>query len=328
LRFSVHSNADSARTVSLNLVAPEGLRVDSLPDTITLAPHQGTELLLRVRGTLKPGRYPFGLFGRDADSAEFDRGLRTVRYPHLRPIQMSRGSGLWLQGVEITVPSRLNVAYLQGVGDLITLYLRQLGVRITVLGYDELLNADLSRFTTVVVGPRAYEAHPELVASNARLLEFARRGGTLLVLGGTAATYGYDVFPWPIGAGSDGDTDRVTMENASVTVLSPASRLLAWPNRITEDDWNGWVSERASFMPRVVDPHYATPLEIHDPGEPDSRGALLVAPLGRGTYVYTTLALVQQLPAAVTGAARLFVNLMSAGLEPAAGARRPPSGRP
>jgi hypothetical protein len=163
----------------------------------------------------------------------------------------------------------------------------------------------------VVVGPRAYEAHPELVASNARLLEFARRGGTLLVLGGTAATYGYGVFPFPLGPSPDGATDRVTMENAPVTVSSPAPRLLAWPNRINKVDWGGWVSERASFMPRVIDPRYATPLEMHDPDQPEGRGALLVAPLGRGMYIYTTLALVQQLPAGVTGAARLFVNLMA-----------------
>ena len=319
LRFSLQSHAERERTVSLNLAAPPGLRVDSLPKSITLAPFQGTELLLRVRGTLKPGRHPFGLFGRDADSAEFDRGLRTIRYPHLRPIQMSRGSGLWLQGVEITVPSGLNVAYLQGVGDLITPYLRQLGIRLTMLDYDELLNADLSRFTTIVVGTRAYEAHPELVASNTRLLDFARRGGTLLVLGGTAATYGYDVFPWPVGAAPDGATDRVTMENAPVRVLAPVPRLFAWPNRITEADWRGWVSERASFMPRMIDPRYATPLEMHDPDQPEARGALLVARLGRGTYIYTTLALVQQLPAAVTGAARLFVNLLSAGLVPSSG---------
>jgi hypothetical protein len=219
------------------------------------------------------------------------------------------------------------VAYLQGVGDRITPYLRQLGVNITVLSYDELLNADLTRFTTVVVGPRAYEAHPELVASNARLLEFARRGGTLLVLGGTEATYGYDVFPFPLGAGPDGVTDRVTMEDAPVSVQSPAPRLLAWPNRITDGDWGGWVSERASFMPRMIDPRYATPLEMHDPEQPEARGGLLVASLGRGTYIYTTLALIQQLPAAVTGAARLFVNLMSVGLEPAS-AGRPSGERP
>ena len=80
-------------------------------------------------------------------------------------------------------------------------------------------------------------------------------------------------------------------------------------------------------MPRVIDPRYATPLEIHDPDQPESRGALLVASLGKGTYIYTTLALVQQLPAAVSGAARLFVNLLSVGLEPVAGAGQPPAER-
>jgi hypothetical protein len=315
LRFSIRSNADSQRTISLNLVAPPGLRLDSLPKSVTLAPGQNTELLLRLRGTLKPGRHPFGLVGRDADSAQFDRGLQTVRYPHLRPILTSRGSGIWLQGVHITVPSRLTVAYLQGVGDFIIPYLRQLGVRVIALDYDELLNADLSRFTTIVVGARAYEAHPELVASNAKLLEFARRGGTLLVLGGTAATFGFNVFPFPVGPAPDGATDRVTLENAPVRVVSPSSRILAWPNRITEADWGMWVSERASFMPRVIDPRYATPLEIHDPDQPENRGALLVAPLGKGTYVYTTLSLVPQLTGAVPGAARLFINLLSAGQE-------------
>jgi hypothetical protein len=80
-------------------------------------------------------------------------------------------------------------------------------------------------------------------------------------------------------------------------------------------------------MPRTIDPRYATPLEMHDPDQPEAKGALLVAPLGRGTYIYTTLALVQQLPAAVPGAARLFVNLLSAGLEPVASPGRPRGGR-
>jgi hypothetical protein len=51
---------------------------------------------------------------------------------------------------------------------------------------------------------------------------------------------------------------------------------------------------------------------MNDPGEQPNRGALLVAPLGRGTYVYTTLAFFRQLPNGVPGAARLFVNLLAA----------------
>jgi hypothetical protein len=89
--------------------------------------------------------------------------------------------------------------------------------------------------------------------------------------------------------------------------------VLLGPNRIGAADFDGWVQERSLYMPRTFDERYRAPLEMHDPGEPERRGALLVAPLGAGTYVYTSLSLFRQLPAGVPGAARLFVNLLAAG---------------
>ena len=50
-----------------------------------------------------------------------------------------------------------------------------------------------------------------------------------------------------------------------------------------------------------------------DPGLPPQDGGLLIAPLGKGTYVYTGLAFFRQLPAGVPGAFRLFVNLLALG---------------
>ena len=41
------------------------------------------------------------------------------------------------------------------------------------------------------------------------------------------------------------------------------------------------------------------------------RVALLVATLGKGTYVYTGLSFFRQLPAGVPGAFRLFANLLA-----------------
>jgi hypothetical protein len=72
------------------------------------------------------------------------------------------------------------------------------------------------------------------------------------------------------------------------------------------------VQERAVYMPTTFDPHYRALLEMHDPGEPENRSAVLVAPLGKGAYVYTTLALFRQLPAGVPGGARIFLNLLAA----------------
>jgi len=55
---------------------------------------------------------------------------------------------------------------------------------------------------------------------------------------------------------------------------------------------------------------------MHDPGELNIKGAVLVTPLGKGMYVFTSLALFRQIPGGVPGGPRLLVNLLSAGLEP------------
>ncbi len=65
-------------------------------------------------------------------------------------------------------------------------------------------------------------------------------------------------------------------------------------------------------MPTTHDSAYAAPLAMNDPGESPNDGALLVAPLGKGMYVYTTLSFFRQLPAGNPGAARLFANLIAA----------------
>jgi hypothetical protein len=118
------------------------------------------------------------------------------------------------------------------------------------------------------------------------------------------------ILPYPITLART--AARVTDEQATVRILDPSSRLLASPNRINGVDFDRWLQERAVYMPSSFDPHYRALLEMHDPGEPENRGAVLVAPLGKGAYVYTTLALFRQLPAGVPGAARIFLNLLAA----------------
>jgi hypothetical protein len=65
-------------------------------------------------------------------------------------------------------------------------------------------------------------------------------------------------------------------------------------------------------------------LSMNDTGASPNDGAILVAPLGKGTYVYTTLALFRQLPAGVPGGARLFANLLSADQRAAGSPPSPP----
>ncbi len=311
MRVTVKSLSSSSRTLSFKIVSPPGLRVDSVPPSMTLQANEEKELFVRLRGQLKPGRYEFGVIA-ESETGRYSDGFKAVEYSHIRPIRMYRSSAVYLEAVDVTIPATLSVAYIQGVGDNVAPFLRQLGIPVTIISPEELPVVDLGRFSTVVVGTRAYEAHRELVTYNARLLDFARKGGTLVVqYGQDIATLG--VMPYPV---TTPRTSRVTVEEAPVTVLDPKSRLLNSPNKIGADDWKDWVQERAVYMPTVIDSHYATPLEMHDPNEPDNKGALLIAPLGKGTYVFTSLALFRQIPGGVPGGPRLFVNLLSAGLDP------------
>jgi hypothetical protein len=217
-----------------------------------------------------------------------------------------------ITALDVRVPAGIRVAYVPGVSDNVAPALQQLGVAVTVVPASEIGRTDLSRFTTVVVGPRAYEAHGELAAANPRLFDFARRGGTLVVQYGQYEMTQPGMMPFPITINRP--HDRVTHEEAPVTILDENAKVLRAPNRISQADFADWVQERSLYMPRTFDELYRPVIAISDPGEALNRGGILVAPLGRGTYVYTTLAFFRQLPAGVPGAARLFVNLLSAGL--------------
>ena len=212
------------------------------------------------------------------------------------------------------MPRTLAVAYVTGVSDAVAPALRGIDVPTTVLTADELPLIDLARYTTVVIGPRAYEANPELATQNPRLMDWVRNGGTLVVQYGQTEMARPGMMPFPVEFTRP--AARVTIEDAPVQVLDATNRLLTWPNRIVADDWREWVQERALYMPTTIDPRYRTPLAMHDPGEADNKGAILETPLGKGRYVYTTLSLFRQVPAGIPGGMRLLVNLLSAGIVP------------
>jgi LmbE family N-acetylglucosaminyl deacetylase len=322
IRLTVKSFSAEPRTLAFQILAPPSVRVDAvpaLPPSFTLEAGEVKELFLRIRGQLKAGndalssRQEFGVVA-SSPTTRYAEGLTSIEYPHIRPIRLYRSSAMYLQAVDITVPAALSVAYVSGVGDDVAASLRQLSIPVTVVQAAELPLLDLTRFSTVVVGPRAYEAHRELVAFNTRLTDFAKNGGTVVVQYGQQEMARPGVLPYPITQVRA--PQRVTEEQAPVTVTDPKSRLLNWPNRIGESDWAEWVQERALYMPATADSHWSTSIEMHDPGEPDNKNALLAAPLGKGLFVYTTLALFRQVPSGVPGGPRLLVNLLSAGLDP------------
>jgi len=211
------------------------------------------------------------------------------------------------------VPRGLKVAYVTGAGEEGPGVLGQLGIVPELLDAEALATRDLSRYDVVVAGSRAYEVRPDLAAHNARLLEYVRRGGTLIVQYNKYELVEGKFTPFPLTMGRP--HDRVTDEAAPVRMLDPAHPVFTWPNRITERDFEGWIQERGLYFARTWDPKYTPLLETGDPGEAPLRGGLLVAPYGEGTYVYTGLAFFRQLPEGVPGAWRLFANLLALGAD-------------
>jgi hypothetical protein len=304
---TLRSSWPAAHTVSVSLELPAGLRADSATRTITLAPGATRTLTYRVRGQVPAGVHNVRALIRDG-APEDNIGFIPIEYEHITPQRIYRPADVALHAIPVALAPGLRVGYVQGVGDNVADGLRDLGIPVTMIAPDALPVLDLSRFTTIVVGPRAYQASQTLIDNNAYLLDYVRRGGNLVVQYGQYEMTQPGVMPYPITLARP--AARVTIEQAPVTVLDPKSPLLTTPNRIGPSDFAGWVQERATYMPSTFDAHYTPLLQMSDPGEPPNRGALLTTTYGKGRYTYVTLALFRQVPAAVPGGVRIFANLL------------------
>jgi hypothetical protein len=307
IKATLRSALITPTPVTVTLALPRGLSADSPTRTIVMAPGSTRTLVFRVKGALPAGMHQISATAT-AQGKSYQTGYIPIEYPHINPQRIYRSSTISVNAVDVVLPTRLNVAYVPGVGDNVAPVLRQLGVPLTIVDADDLPQTDLSRFTTIVVGPRAYQSSPSLEANNSYLLDYVRNGGRLVVQYGQSEMQRPGIMPYPITLQQR--AERVTDEDAPVTFTDPQSPLLNAPNKITQDDFKGWVQERATYMPSTFDSHYRSMLSMNDPGEPPNRAAILAAPYGRGTYIYVPLALFRQLPAGVPGGARIFANLL------------------
>lgn len=299
------------RPIAVKLELPAGL--SSQPASQTILPAgagRARVASFRVTGLAGTGSLAVRAIAT-ADGREYSRGYVPVVYAHTEPRMVFSDARLSLVGVSVKLPANAVIGYVKGATDDEPAALSQLGFDVHLLDPDTLADATLSRFGAIVIGPRAYARQPGLVTNNRYLLDYVHAGGTLVVQFGREELHAPGLFPYPLTV-SLGNQDRVTDETSPVTILDSAARVLNYPNRINAADFAGWTQERATYIPREFDPHYKTVLSLHDPGGEPMPGSLLIAPYGRGTYIFCTLALFRQLPDAVPGAARLMANLLAA----------------
>jgi LmbE family N-acetylglucosaminyl deacetylase len=219
--------------------------------------------------------------------------------------------------LNLVVSAGLRVGYIAADNDPLPEILRQLGIRVDMLDDVALAFGDLSQYDAITVGIRAYELRQDLLRANSRLLNYVKRGGTLLVQYQRDFAWNSEL-PAPFKATMPEQTSRVTDANSPVNFLAPDSPLLNTPNKITLADFQGWVQERGLYFWGTFDSKYTPVLGLKDPGEPEAKGSLVYARYGQGLYIYTGLSFFRELPAGVPGAYRLFVNLLSQTKHPAA----------
>jgi LmbE family N-acetylglucosaminyl deacetylase len=238
---------------------------------------------------------------------DYTTGWRRVGYQGLQPYNLYRAAEMKTRKVDVTLAPGLKVAYVMGTGDTVPEALEALGVEPHLLSVEELTSGDLSAWNVIVIGIRAYSARPELAGAAQRLKQFVENGGTVVV------QYQSSTFPAPLPLTMGSTPERVVDESDAVKLLEPENPLLSWPNKITTADFDGWVEERGHSFMNSWDAGYTALTETADPGQDPQRGGLLLAHVGKGTYIYVAYALYRQFPELVPGSYRILANLLSAG---------------
>ncbi|AZA49421.1 PIG-L family deacetylase [Chryseobacterium carnipullorum] len=254
-----------------------------------------------------------------ADGVTYNKKQILIQYPHLPSLQYFAPATVTVMKGDIQAKVK-KVGYIEGAGDFIPEFLRMAGIQVEVLKDEDFYgNIDesggngsqnkLSQYDAIVLGIRANNTEKKLGRWMPFLWSYTKAGGNLVMQYNTNQDTTVDqlgMYNFSIA------NKRVTEENAAVTFLNPNHKLLNFPNKITADDFKGWVQERGAYFPAQWDAAYEPLFEMHDTGEEPLQGSTLYAKYGKGNFIYTPLAFFRQLPAGNIGAARLFFNFLSA----------------
>ncbi|MFD2914726.1 PIG-L family deacetylase [Psychroserpens luteus] len=203
-----------------------------------------------------------------------------------------------------------NIGYIEGAGDVVPESLRQIGYNVAILKPEDISAENLERFDAIVVGIRAYNTIEELKFKQQLLFDYVAQGGNMIVQYNTNRRLKVDqIAPYDLKL----SRDRVTDEFAEVRLLATNHEVLNFPNKITSKDFEGWTQERGLYFPNEWSSEFTSILSMNDEGETPKAGSLLVARHGKGYYVYTGLSFFREFPVGVSGAYRLFANMLSLG---------------
>ncbi len=241
------------------------------------------------------------------DGKRYDKEQISINFDHITKQQVLKSSESKFIRMDLKTKEE-KIAYIMGAGDEVPNSLTQMGYKVTLLNPVEISPEKLSGFDVVMTGIRAYNTVQTLANKQDILFDFVKEGKTMLVQYNNPNDLVTDnIAPYPLKISSD----RVTQENAEVRFLAPNHPVLNTPNKINAKDFEGWTQEQGLYYPNEFDKAFTPILSSNDKGETAKNGALLIAPYGKGNYIYTGLSLFRELPEGVMGAYKLLSNMIS-----------------
>lgn len=221
----------------------------------------------------------------------------------------------------VDVAANLRVGVIESYDNTLSAALSELGVDFVKLDSAAIATQSYKDLHTVLVDIRAYLVRSDLRDHNEELLDWVQEGGHLVVNYQKMFEWNAqfnDPFnaevknpdqlaPYPLQL----SRDRVTVEEAPVTVLEPGLPLFQNPNPISSTLWDNWVQERGLYFPGEYSEDYVELFEMADPGEEPFRSSTLFARYGSGTYLYTALGWYRQLKVYHPEVYAFFANMIS-----------------
>lgn len=201
----------------------------------------------------------------------------------------------------VAVDSSVQVGVLGDPGSTVTgMAMRRLGQPVRWIAPTGLGGSDLTGLQTVVVPE--WSGGSLQAADWTILRRFAEQGGRVLVLAQRA-----DIIVGlpgsPVQAASlDGNTD-----STAVLAFTPDDRLLAGPNPLLDESWEGWINRRVPHRLTLPSPTTDVPLTVGT----GAIAGIVRWSVGRGAFTYVNLNLHHQFLNAHPAAYRLLANLVA-----------------